>query len=101
MPSPRDLKKFEGNVSCDPHKVYLSNLFYVNLFVAGVHLVQPYDTRASPSEGFVEVQIRGSWVSICADNWNSYDATVVCKSLGYDEGETESPSTYGNRYTTE
>ena len=34
-------------------------------------------------EGRVEVCIANQWGTVCSNSWNSYDATVVCKDLGY------------------
>ncbi|XP_063962816.1 deleted in malignant brain tumors 1 protein-like isoform X2 [Lytechinus pictus] len=41
----------------------------------------------SIAEGFVRIFLNGRWGTVCDDNWDNTDATVVCQQLGYDSGK--------------
>ncbi|XP_052234011.1 deleted in malignant brain tumors 1 protein-like [Dreissena polymorpha] len=39
--------------------------------------------RGSSSAGLVELFYQGRWYGVCDDSWDSYDATVACRWLGF------------------
>jgi hypothetical protein len=44
---------------------------------------------SSPSTGRVEIGYEGRWGMVCAWSWQSADARVLCKALGYVDGIVE------------
>ena len=40
-------------------------------------------TGGSDLSGRVEVCLAGQWGSVCADNWNTDEASVACRQLGF------------------
>ena len=52
---------------------------YVTTDEGAIRLVNGNNT----SEGRVEIYLQGQWGSICDDQWDIREATVVCKQLGF------------------
>lgn len=60
--------------------------------VSGVRLVG----GSNSSEGRVEIRVNGRWESICATNFSTDDARVICRVLGYAKArKTSQPNDFG------
>ena len=42
---------------------------------------------ASTEDGRVVICVNGLWGSVCHNNWDDYDAGVLCQQLGYNGSE--------------
>ena len=47
----------------------------------------------------MEVYHNGTWGTVCDDDWDIYDARVVCRQLGFPDVETTLMSSYFGRGT--
>ncbi|XP_072169529.1 uncharacterized protein [Diadema setosum] len=70
-----------GTHNCGHHED--AGVVCLNITAANVHEVLRLVGGNEPNEGRVELYFDGSWSTICDDDWDLFDANVVCSMLGY------------------
>ena len=52
-------------------------------------------SRGRTHVGTVEIRTDDGWVEVCDEDWDSVDAKVLCKEMGFEDGIAETQSVLG------
>ena len=69
-----------GHSSCRYHNRDAGVVCAISDYAVPVRL----SNGTTNNEGRVEININGHWGTICDVYWDTYDASVICRQLGYD-----------------
>lgn len=85
------MPRYEGLVTEDSPIAHTARIFLPHTVTTCVHDTIRLVDGSNVTEGRVEICKNGVWGTICDDIWDSPDAFVVCRELGYAyEGNTSS-----------
>ncbi|PIK53561.1 putative scavenger receptor cysteine-rich domain-containing group B protein [Apostichopus japonicus] len=77
----------------------LTDIYMTSPFPRGINGDVRLTGGSKPNEGRVEIYYYGTWYTVCDDNWDSADATVVCRQLGYlDTAQAVDHAYFGSGY---
>ena len=70
----------QSDTSCNNHARDAGVVCAVSDYAIPVRL----SNGTTPNEGRVEININGHWGTVCDVFWDTNDASVICRQLGYD-----------------
>ena len=88
----------KGRVVCDNRKKQTNKQTKQKLFLRSYfsnNSDPEMEVRLTgPNRDTVQIKYNDDWMSICDENWNMYDAEVVCRQLGYSRAEAAPKTGY-------
>ena len=80
------VEKTLRNVLHSVHNLFILECECCNCCTGCIHGdIRLVGTGTSSSRGRVEVCVNSQWGTVCSDLWNTVDAQVTCRQLGYSD----------------